>query len=107
MLESFVHPKSLKFKSGQSIVINGVNIYNEMRAAFTNYIGKQYKQFGKDVGVALALTYIGANDVAKLNPDYTQEIMIDASQSVVPLFDKQVYDAEDNLAYVNYLDYIS
>lgn len=86
MVDPLVHLESLKFKEGNayeyrripldkykpSLEINKVNIYDELRAAFVNYHGKDYEAFGRDVGVLLAHIYIGANDVALLHPEATE-----------------------------------
>jgi hypothetical protein len=40
MYEAFKHPKALAQKAGKNIVVNGVEIYNEMSAAYTNYNAK-------------------------------------------------------------------
>ena len=44
---------------GKNVVVNGVDIYRELSAAYTNYLGAEYEAFGNDVGVALALVFIG------------------------------------------------
>jgi hypothetical protein len=43
-------------------MVNGVKIYLEMSAAYTAYNEGQYEQFGKDIGIAMALVFIGAGD---------------------------------------------
>lgn len=62
MLKSFKDPKSLAINAGKNIVVNGVDIYKEMSAAYTNYSAKEFEGFGRDIGVALALIFIGATD---------------------------------------------
>jgi len=59
-----------------TLKINGVEIYEELSAAFVNYHGRDYEAFGRDVGVLLAHVYIGANDVALLSPRATSTALI-------------------------------
>lgn len=40
--------------------MNGVDIFREMSAAYTNYKAQEYEAFGKDIGVSLALILIGS-----------------------------------------------
>jgi hypothetical protein len=42
MLKSFADPESLAIKAGTNVVLNGVEIYHEMTAAYTNYKLKEY-----------------------------------------------------------------
>lgn len=35
-------------------------------------MAKQYEEFGKDIGVSLALIFIGASNAAKINPGQAQ-----------------------------------
>lgn len=44
------------------MVVNGVEIYREMSAAYTNYNDKNFEGFGRDIGIAMALVFIGAGD---------------------------------------------
>jgi hypothetical protein len=37
MLVAFKDPKSLAIEAGKNMVLNGVEIYHEMSAAYTNY----------------------------------------------------------------------
>ena len=71
MTEKFENTKSsdLIFEIGHNIYINGVDIYRELSAAYTGYYAKEYEVFGRDVGAALALTFIGPAGVAKLDGD--------------------------------------
>lgn len=45
-----------------------MDIYRELSAAYTNYLGEQYEEFGRDIGVSLALIFIGSNSGANLDP---------------------------------------
>lgn len=60
MLKAFADPESLAIKAGANVVLNGVEIYHEMTAAYTNYKLHEYEGFGRDIGVVLALAFIGA-----------------------------------------------
>jgi hypothetical protein len=61
MLKNFEDPKSLAIKAGNNIIVNGMDVYKEMSAAYTNYRAGEYEGFGRDVGIALALIFIGAD----------------------------------------------
>jgi hypothetical protein len=39
MSESFKKPEDLAVEIGKNIVVNGVDIYRELSAAYTNYLG--------------------------------------------------------------------
>ena len=82
MLESFSDPKSLAIKAGQNLVLNGVEIYKEMSAAYTNYRVKEFEGFGRDIGVSMALTFIGA-----CNTDHCDEGM----RAVREMVKKELY----------------
>lgn len=107
MLDSFMHPKKLTVTKGSKIQIDGVNIYAEMQGAFKNYISKDFQEFGKNIGVALAHTYLGVNDIAKLNSDSGQQAIDQTSRGGIPVFNKHIYEEEDNKRYVEYLKYIT
>jgi hypothetical protein len=40
--------------------VNGVDIFNDMNSAYTDYYAKEYEEFGKHLGAAMALTFIGS-----------------------------------------------
>ena len=62
MYDAFKHPKSLAKEAQSNFMVNGVKIYLEMSAAYTAYNEAKYEQFGKDIGIAMALVFIGAGD---------------------------------------------
>jgi hypothetical protein len=37
MYEGFKHPKALAQRAGENVIVNGVEIYKELSAAYTNY----------------------------------------------------------------------
>ena len=59
--------KDIAMKTGKNLVFNGVDIFRELSAAYTNYVAQQYEQFGMSVGSALALVFIGEEIL--LSPD--------------------------------------
>lgn len=103
MLESFKDPKELAYTIGSNIVVNGVDIYREMSAAYTNYLGKEYEAFGKDIGISMTLVFIGASNAARINPGAAKVMESMAELNLYPTLTKQVYDDEDNSAYVRFL----
>ena len=81
-------------------MLNGVEIYHEMSAAYTNYNVGEYEGFGRDVGVALALIFIGA-----CNEDECEA----PKQAMKSMIQEQLYPTgkgDDNSAYVAYLSQI-
>lgn len=107
MLENFKNPKDLAYKIGTNIVINGVDIYQEMSAAYTNYLAKEYEGFGKDVGISLSLIFIGASNAARVNPGAAKVMESMADMMLYPQITEQVYQDRDNSKYVDFLDQIA
>ena len=100
MYEGFKHPKALAQRAGENIIVNGVEIYKEMSAAYTNYQAKEFEGFGRDIGVAMSLVFIGAGESHASNG---------ARQSAMKLVEAQLYpdnDLEDNTKYIAFLDII-
>ena len=60
MITNFTNPASLALLARENLWVNGISIYREMTAAYTNYIEKEYEGFGRDIGVALALIFVGS-----------------------------------------------
>ena len=61
-ITSYFYEHSLQdscYAVGLNVVVNGVDIYKQIDAAFTAYLAKEYEDFGRDVGAAFALTFIG------------------------------------------------
>lgn len=84
MTENFKNPKELTYKIGTNIMVNGVNIYQEMNAGYTNYLAKEYEAFGRDVGVALTMIFIGASNTAKINPGMAKVMESMAEMELYP-----------------------
>lgn len=101
MYEGFKHPKALAMRAGENIIVNGVEIYRELSAAYTNYQQKEFQGFGRDVGIAMALVFIGAGDSHASNG---------ARQSAMKMVEAQLYpeskDMGDNSQYIAFLDSI-
>lgn len=100
MVDKFKDPKTFAYEVGANIVVNGVDIYREMQAAYTNYLAKQYESFGRDVGVAITLVFIGASDAAKLNPGAAKVMESMASMELYPSITGQVYGDTDNKKWI-------
>jgi hypothetical protein len=101
MYEGFRHPKALAQRAGENIIVNGVEIYKEMSAAYTNYQQKEFEGFGRDVGIAMALVFIGAGESHASNG---------ARQSAMRLVESELYPEDDilddNTKYIAFLDTI-
>lgn len=103
IVDRFKDPKTFAYEMGTNIVVNGVDIYREMQAAYTNYLAKQYESFGKDIGVAMTLVFIGASDAAKLNPGAAKVMESMAEMELYPTITGQVYGSSDNKKWIEYL----
>jgi len=107
MIKNFEDPKAVAHEIGQNILINGVDIYQEMSAAYTSYIAKDFEGFGRDVGVAMSLIFIGASNAAKLKPGERDAMMSVQYDSLYPQLNKHIFNAEDNSKYLAFLHYIA
>jgi len=85
-------------------MVNGVNIYQEMNAGYTNYLAKEYEAFGRDVGVALTMIFIGASNTAKLNPGAAKVMQSMATMELYPEITGEVYNDVKNDRWIDYLD---
>ena len=106
MVDSFKEPKTLAYKIGTNIVVNGVDIYKEMQAAYTSYLGKDYETFGRDVGVSMTLIFIGASAAAKLDPEAAKVMESIAEGALYPDI-HNVYDSNNNAQWIEYLHHIA
>ena len=83
-------------------MVNGVDIYKQIDAAFTAYLAKEYEDFGRDIGAAFALTFIGngvtSSDASCLRTMQTAYLYPEISSH---------YSVKDNQAYIDYLEYLS
>jgi hypothetical protein len=102
MIGRFSDPKTFAYEMGANIVINGVDIYREMSAAYTNYLGKDYESFGRDIGVSLALIFIGASEAAKANPGAAKVMESMAQMETYPSITDS-YNSADNKKWIAYL----
>lgn len=97
----------MAYKIGSNIIVNGVDIYREMSAAYTNYMGKEFEDFGKDIGVSLSLIFIGASNAAKLQPGAAKVMESMAEMSLYPDLTSQVYEDKNNSKYLDFLEQIA
>ena len=84
-----------------------MDIYRELSAAYTAYYAKEFEVFGRDVGAALALTFIGPGGVAKLDNDDAAALKGMIEAQMYPTLSKGIYNDADNKKYVAYLIYLS
>ena len=67
-----------------------------MRNAFSSYVSKDFVEFGKNMGTALAKTFMGKNDVDKLRPDAPEapgnSTSTQSEKTLFPVFNKKVYN---------------
>ena len=107
MVGRFSNPKTFAYELGANIVVNGVDIYREMSAAYTNYLANQYESFGRDIGVSLALIFIGASDAAKANPGAAKVMESMAEMELYPELTDEIYKSENNKKWLDYLSKIA
>jgi len=109
MTDIFINAKSSEVvvKVSNNIWVNGVDIYHDLSAAYTNYLAKEYEQFGQDVGAALALTFIGPAGVGKLTNEDAEKLQTMSQAALYPLLTQRVYNDSDNKKYIDYLVYLS
>lgn len=48
---------------GLNVMVNGVDIYKELDAAYTAYLAREFEDFGRDIGSAFAHTFIGNSGI--------------------------------------------
>jgi len=60
---AFSTPASFAFEVGQHIVLNGVNIYEEIKAAIEAWDKQDWTTFGKHVGMALRKVIVGQSAI--------------------------------------------
>jgi hypothetical protein len=101
MLKAFKDPQSLAIKAGSNIVLNGVEVYREISAAYTNYKVQEFEGFGRDLGIALALVFIGACEGKNCDG---------AKKAMHAMIEGQLYPTsindDDNSMYIAYLDMV-
>lgn len=107
MVESFKEPKELAYTIGTNIVVNGVDIYREMSAAYTNYLAKEYESFGRDLGVSLTLVFIGASNAAKLDPGAAKVMESVAEMNLYPEITGEIYNSKNREAYIKFLSHVA
>lgn len=77
-----------------------------MSSAYTNYLIPDYEEFGRGIGSALALVYIGPAGVNKLSEADRAKLKDMIELSMYPSLTEDVYMDEDNKAYLEYLVYL-
>lgn len=88
-------------------MVNGIDIYHDLSAAYTNYLAKEYESFGKDIGAALALTFIGPAGVGKLTNEDAAKLQTMSQAALYPTLTTKIYTDADNKNYIAYLVYLS
>ena len=93
--------KDLTFKIGQNVMVNGVDIYRELSAAYTNFYAKEYESFGRSIGASMALTFIGDNkDLSKEDAKTLKDM------TEYELYPDGTFNKDDDQKYRDYLKYL-
>jgi hypothetical protein len=66
MIEAFNSPTSFVIHIGEDLLINGKDIYSEIKDAIDSYKKENWEQFGIDVGMAAAKTLLGGEEEPKV-----------------------------------------
>lgn len=59
MAAIFKSPQSFIYHTGKDLIVNGRQIYSEIKDSITQFEGQHYEAFGEDVGEALAKLILG------------------------------------------------
>ena len=101
------NPAAISLAVGSHILLGGVDIYREISAAYTNFFANEYEEFGRDIGAAFALVYIGPAGVNKLTKEDQAKLKDMIELSLYPSLTQDIYQDEDETAYQQYLIYLS
>ena len=101
MLTAFSSPKDYGYKVGQNLMVNGVDIFREMGAAYTNFKAEEYEAFGKDVGICLAMILIGS---VRPNDKRGEAFQRQALRSIYTSGGDTLEFHESNKEFVDYLE---
>lgn len=79
MAAIFSSPASFAYHTGKDIVVNGVQIFDDIEGALTQYKAQKYEAFGEEVGDALALLILGAPeaDFARATDESLEALAVD------------------------------
>ena len=83
------------------MLINGVDIYRELSAAYTNFYAKEYESFGRSIGTSMAMTFIGdKKDMSSTDAEALKDM------TEYELYPDGSYSAKDDQKYRDYLKYL-
>lgn len=84
-------------------MVNGIDIYKELDAAYTAYLAKEYEDFGRDIGSATTLIFLGNSTITGADASRLHNMQ----QAYLYPSVSQGYNQADNKAFVDYLEYVS
>ena len=64
MGEAFLHPVQLIMDAGHNVLVNGVEIYKDVKKASTDIQNNQWEAAGELYGTVAATVFWGANNMA-------------------------------------------
>jgi putative cell wall-binding protein len=100
MADAFANPASFIAHVEKDLIVNGKDIYAEIKDSVKQFKTAQYENFGKDIGMALAKVILGAeNPVKDVTPLQEAEqimhgILVGALHVEVPHLSDCITDAE-------------
>eukprot|EP00357_Protocruzia_adherens_P000288 CAMPEP_0114981338 /NCGR_PEP_ID=MMETSP0216-20121206/5488_1 /TAXON_ID=223996 /ORGANISM="Protocruzia adherens, Strain Boccale" /LENGTH=1455 /DNA_ID=CAMNT_0002342997 /DNA_START=218 /DNA_END=4585 /DNA_ORIENTATION=+ len=76
-IKTFTSPLNFLYEVGKSIVVNGVEIYEDVHAAINDFESQQYEQFGNEIGTIVAIVYEGTqSSTADISPAVSNGLKI-------------------------------
>ena len=93
--------KDLTFNIGNNVLVNGVDIYRELSAAYTNFYAKEYESFGRSIGTSMAMAFIGdKRDMSSTDAEALKDM------TEYELYPDGSYTDKDDQKYRDYLKYL-
>jgi hypothetical protein len=68
IVATFTNLPAFAWHVGSDLLVNGVDIYNDIDHAITNFKSSNWEQFGENVGDASAKVFLGAEELVKVMP---------------------------------------
>jgi hypothetical protein len=86
MASVFTSPISLVYHVGKNLIVNGKDIYNDIDDAITQYKALSYKNFGEDIGEALASVFLQTEKINNIKVESTALVLKDIGEVVLGIF---------------------
>ena len=87
MGEAFLHPKQLIIDAEHNVIVNGVEIFKDVRQAGTYMQNQQYEAAGKLYGTVAATILWGAQNFVQVYDQWSSQFLPDTSSKSNKVFD--------------------